>query len=435
MYPDWWEGKRFNTPTNGWCIGTSKESTRDIIQRELFGPEDAIGTGMIPAELIIKMKTRAQSGGAFDVVSVKHVSGGTSYIGFKSYEMGRESFEGTNQHYIWLDETAPQNIYTEALTRTALTKGIIFMTATPLKGLTPLVLQYFTKADFLPLGSEVPAIVRMSRDDAEKSIQEKIAAGEMDILDLKRYREEKGRPTTKAVLVCGWQDAPWLDEETKAELKSGYPDHEIAARTTGLPSMGAGSVFSIPLEDILVNDFEIPQHWRKIAGMDVGWQNTAGAWFAQNPDTDEWFLYSEYKDGKQEPVFHAAAFKQRGDWLSIAIDPASRTSSQADGKQLFNAYRGLGLKIFIANNARESSLFDLQQAFATGKLKVFKSCKKFQAEYVTYRRHENGKVLKENDHIIDAVRYAWVERKHAKQPPILRQGGQFLNATGKRYDI
>jgi hypothetical protein len=314
------------------------------------------------------------------------------------------------------------------------------MTATPLKGLTPLVLSYFTRADFLPLGSDVPAIVKMTREDSEQAIQDKIAAGEMDILDLKKHREAKSKPTTKAVLVCGWDHAPWLDEETKADLKASYPAHELAARTTGLPSMGAGSVFSTPIEDTIVQDFEVPAYWKKICGMDVGWKATAAVWLAQNPDTDEWFLYSEYKDGKQEPIFHAEAIKRRGDWMHVAIDPASQGRSQADGKQLFHTYRGLGLKVFAAANARESSIFELQQAFATGKLKMFKSLQKLQAEYVTYRRAENGKILKEHDHIIDAMRYAWVERKHAKQPPTYReqqgfnQGG-YSQHGARQYDI
>jgi phage terminase large subunit-like protein len=400
LYPEWWTGKRFNTPTNGWVVGSTTNTTRDICQKELFGPLDAPGTGMIPPHLIGKITVRPNSGGAYDVVTVFHVSGGLSTIGFKSYEMRRESFEGTNQHWVWMDETAPIEIYSECLIRTAMTGGILFMTATPLKGLTPLVLAFFTRADFLPLGSDVPAIVKMTREDSEQAIQDRIAAGEMDILDLKRYRESKGKPTTKAVLVCGWDHAPWLDEDTKRELIESTPTHERAARTTGLPSMGAGSVFSVPLEDIVVPDFEIPAYWKKVCGMDVGWNNTAAVWLAQNPDTDEWFLYSEYKDGKQEPIFHAETVKRRGVWMNVAIDPASKGRSQADGKQLFNTYRGLGLKVFTAANARESSIFELQQAFATGKLKVFKSLQKLQAEYMTYRRAENGKVLKENDHCL-----------------------------------
>jgi hypothetical protein len=262
-----------------------------------------------------------------------------------------------------------------------------------------------------------------------------MAKGEMDILDLKRIREEKGKPTTKAVLVCGWDDAPWLDENTKSELADGMQPHERQARMTGLPSMGSGSVFSVPVEEILVQDFDIPKHWKRIGGFDVGWNNTAAMWLAENPDTGEMFFYSEHKQGKQEPALHAQALKMRGDWIPMAIDPASRGASQADGKQLFNTYRSLGVKVFAADNSREFALYEMQQAFASGQLKVFKSLKQFIAEYVTYRRAENGKIIKENDHLLDAGRYAFIERRHAKPFPIARNNQHFTGASGKKYDV
>jgi phage terminase large subunit-like protein len=435
QYPDWWKGKRFDRPINAWAVGTTHETTRNIVQKEIMGEVGQFGTGMIPADLIVDTKAGNKIPGGLDFVKVRHISGGVSEIMFKSYQQGRVGFEGTNQHVIWLDEMPPIDIYSECLIRTAMTKGVVLVTATPVAGLTPFVRSFFNRGDFLPLGAELPGIVKMTRDEEEGAVREKMAKGEMDILDLKRIREEKGKPTTKAVLVCGWDDAPWLDENTKSELADGMQPHERQARMTGLPSMGSGSVFSVPVEEILVQDFDIPKHWKRIGGFDVGWNNTAAMWLAENPDTGEMFFYSEHKQGKQEPALHAQALKMRGDWIPMAIDPASRGASQADGKQLFNTYRSLGVKVFAADNSREFALYEMQQAFASGQLKVFKSLKQFIAEYVTYRRAENGKIIKENDHLLDAGRYAFIERRHAKPFPITRQGGQFLNATGKRYDI
>ena len=37
LYPEWWEGKRFDHPTKGWIAGKTNETTRDILQVELFG--------------------------------------------------------------------------------------------------------------------------------------------------------------------------------------------------------------------------------------------------------------------------------------------------------------------------------------------------------------------------------------------------------------
>src|ERR1700733_6598053 len=48
VYPTWWKGRRFGQPVEGWCAGTTAEATRDIIQKKLMGPREALGTGLIP---------------------------------------------------------------------------------------------------------------------------------------------------------------------------------------------------------------------------------------------------------------------------------------------------------------------------------------------------------------------------------------------------
>src|SRR4051812_17459093 len=40
MYPQWWEGKRFDKPVRAWAAGVTGESTRDVVQEKLFGPPD-----------------------------------------------------------------------------------------------------------------------------------------------------------------------------------------------------------------------------------------------------------------------------------------------------------------------------------------------------------------------------------------------------------
>ena len=47
-YPKWWKGYKFNKPIRAWAAGESNDTTRDIIQKELFGnPQDPLkkGTG------------------------------------------------------------------------------------------------------------------------------------------------------------------------------------------------------------------------------------------------------------------------------------------------------------------------------------------------------------------------------------------------------
>lgn len=155
-YPEWWEGKIFKEPIKAWASGTTGQKTKDIIQAKLIGPETARGTGMIPARSIHHMVPKSGGEpGSIGTIYVRHKpTGGLSVIQLKSYAEGRPSFEGTEQHLIWLDEEPPIDIYTECLLRTMATGefagGIMFMTFTPLQGQSDVV------SRFMPNGSIPP---------------------------------------------------------------------------------------------------------------------------------------------------------------------------------------------------------------------------------------------------------------------------------------
>lgn len=76
---------------------------------------------------------------ALDSIVVKHVSGGESTIGFKSYDQGRAKWQGETLDIVWFDEEPPQDIYTEGLTRTNATGGLVYLTFTPLLGMSEVV--------------------------------------------------------------------------------------------------------------------------------------------------------------------------------------------------------------------------------------------------------------------------------------------------------
>lgn len=145
LYPDWWEGRRFDEPVSWWAAGKTNETTRDIIQSKLLGPKEARGTGLIPGKLILGTTPKTGIPDAVDTIKVKHVSGGISTCGLKSYKQGRDGFEGTEKHGIWLDEEPPLDIYGECLIRTATTNGIVYITFTPLEGMSETVMSFLPK--------------------------------------------------------------------------------------------------------------------------------------------------------------------------------------------------------------------------------------------------------------------------------------------------
>lgn len=207
------------------------------------------------------------------------------------------------------------------------------------------------------------------------------------------------------MVQAGWDDVPHLSPEAKEELLRSTPPHLRDARSKGDPFMGAGVVYPVPLSDIEVKPFAIPQHWPRAYALDVGWNRTACLWGAKNPDDDVLYLYAEHYRGKELPVVHAAAIKARGEWIKGAIDPAARGRAQADGNQLMANYKAEGLRIIPAENAVEAGLYDVWQMLVLGRLRVFSVLGNFRNEYRIYRRDENGKIIKENDHLMDAMRY------------------------------
>lgn len=144
-YPDWWQGRRFNRPVRAWAGSETNEVTRDGVQRYLVGEpknEQAWGTGIVPKACLKDWTRRQGVPNALDGIMVEHVSGGLSMLGFKSYDQGRTKWQGETLDFVWLDEEPDHDIYMEALTRTNATGGFIYLTFTPLKGMSAVVDSY-----------------------------------------------------------------------------------------------------------------------------------------------------------------------------------------------------------------------------------------------------------------------------------------------------
>jgi phage terminase large subunit-like protein len=146
-YPHWWIGKRFDRAVSIWVAGEDTKAVRESLQETLFGPPGMIGTGMIPADMIVSTMARSGVPGAIDVATIKNFNGHTSRLLFKTYDQGRESFQASKVDVMMFDEEPPMPIYTEGITRTMSTvpgqpSGIVMCTFTPLKGLSAVVLSY-----------------------------------------------------------------------------------------------------------------------------------------------------------------------------------------------------------------------------------------------------------------------------------------------------
>ena len=338
------------------------------------------GTGLIPKEdLDPKCVSRSGVPEAIDTLRVKHHTNGHfdgySTITFKSYEQEREKFQGHAVHVIWLDEE-PKNygIYTECLTRIATTDGMVYCTFTPLLGLSAVVLS------FMPGG-------RVPKDGI--------------VLD-----PETGKPARKHIVQIDWEEVPHIDEDMKEEMLSAYTPYERDARAKGIPQLGSGAIYPLLEEDIEVDPFEIPPHWPKCFGLDVGWNKNAAVWGAMDPDSNVIYLYSEFYQGRQELPIIMEGINSRGKWIPGVVDPAAeKLINPVDGKSLYYYYNESGMDLVLANNAVETGIFKTWNLLSSGQLKVFSNLKNWFSEYRIYRKDEHGKIIKTNDHLMDATRY------------------------------
>jgi phage terminase large subunit-like protein len=364
-YPNWWTGKRFQFSQNWWVCGVDSKVILGTLQPLFLGPVGDFGTGMIPYDCLdfdtLKDAQKADTG--ISMFRVKHSSGTMSSIEFKSYESGRESFQSFAGN-IYLDEEPPLPIYSECLMRT-MGDYIMLITFTPLKGPTDTILNFLEGATY----HEGP-----------------VGVG-------------------KHVTMCDWDEVPHISENDKEVLLAATPPWLREARSRGIPQMGSGAIYQIPIKDIQVKRFEIPSHWKRYAGMDVG-NKTAAIWFAISPDNGKHYAYNEYYREGQLPSVHAETISLPGNWIPIAIDHAAHGRSQIDGKNLFDMYEDLGLKLHNADKSVETGIYTVWELLSNGTLKVFDDLARFAEEYQKYRKDEKGNIVKKEDHILDAFRYA-----------------------------
>jgi phage terminase large subunit-like protein len=402
-YPKWWNGAVFDSPVAAWAAGVTGEVTRDSVQRTLCGRINALGTGAIPSEAIKDKAMKRGVADAIDTLVVAWGGGGDlqakeSLLGFKSYDQGREKFQSETLDFVWLDEEPDDlAIYTECLTRTNATDGIVYMTFTPLKGMTEVV---------------------------------------------RRFLIEKMPGTHVTNMTI--EDAEHYTPEQRSAIIASYPAHEREARTKGIPSLGSGRIFPVPEDNLREQPVGIPPHWPRICGLDLGWDHpTAAVWLAWDRDTDTVHVYDAYRVKEATPVIHAAAIKARGAWIPVAWPHDGLQHDKGSGEALKEQYRKQGVNMLTdrathapqpgekegsGGNGVEAGLMDMLDRMQTGRFRVAAHLHDWWEEFRLYHR-EDGKVVKEGDDLMSATRYAVMMLRHAK----VNQGAAQIHRT--RSDV
>ena len=383
LYPHWWTGHRFKKPILLWCVGITGDSTRKVLQKELFGTESgkdtkALGTGALPRDCI-DFDNVEKDGNIIKIAKIKHVDengveDGYSTLEFRSTQQGEHVLMGATVDYIWIDEEDPFNsmkIYAQCVTRTATTGGLVTITATPENGLTELVDLFMKSGD----GS--------------------------------LYFQN-----------ATWDDAPHLTEEIKKDLLSRIPQWQHDMRSRGIPMMGEGLIYDVNEKDIAIPPFEIPSHWRRVCGVDVGIaHDTAAVWTAYDSATDTIYVYDAYSGNADVPAMHATAINARGTWVPVILPHDADNTEKGSGKTVSQYYREAGVNVAYetfhnprdidgkTNNFVEPGIMNILQRMKTGRFKVFSTCGRLFEEMRRYHR-KDGKIVKKFDDTMDAMRYS-----------------------------
>src|SRR5262245_13202800 len=403
-YPAWYEGHRFDKPVKierpfeflGWAACTTSATTRDGVQTKLLGDirqADGLGTGLLPLDSIVGRPTMARGIADFvDTITIRRESGGRALIRLKTYEMDRRAFQGEACDEIWLDEDVSRDndtIYGECLARLTTTRGRVFLTLTPLLGLSPI------RKRFKERMGTACAEVLMTIEDAAKS---------------------KGGH---------------IPDEDIPGIIARYSESERATRAFGADMQGEGAVFITPVDAIKYSrdPTTFPDYWRWIWGSDFshgGMSASAHPFIAallcHHAQSDVVYVVHAVRLHRALPALHVQAIRAHRWWDAPFAWPhdGNRGADLATGTSFAGVYRKLGLHMRPTHAtfrdggfALEAGIAEMESRFATGRLKIASHLTEVIDEYIGYHRID-GLIHKVDDDLLSAIRCGLMDLRYAK---------------------
>jgi len=369
--------------TFGWVVSVSYEVQRDVAQSKIlhYLPPEWI------EDIIMHTGTKASpSIGVIDTIIVRNVFGGFSKIGFKSVEAGREKFQGASLDYVWFDEEPPFDIYEECKMRVLDTKGELFGTMTPLKGLTWVY----------------------------------------DEIYLNKYGNEEA-----FYIQMEWADNPFLDPAEVEMLTAGMSEASLDTRRYGRFQAKSGLVYSeFEEETHVIDPFDVPREWYDTISIDPGMRNPLSAHFYCVDYDGNVYVIAEHYEKDKDIDYHANAIKvlanklewprnSRGD-LEALIDSAANQRTLSSSKSVAELFFDRGISVNPkVNKELFAGISTVKSFFAARppKIFIFKNCVNLIREIKTYRWGDSDAPVKKDDHALDELRYYIMSKPTATQVP------------------
>ena len=392
LYPEWWEGYRYEGPITAMVAGEGWSQVALVLQNELLGTQDVkisenLGSGAIPRDCIVTTTMRNDGANCIGV-EIKHKSGGNSYLLFANYTQEVRQLQGFKLNLAVFDEQPPDDFFSEMVTRTATTQGKILCSFTPLKGLNGLVSKFWNK-------EEGYNYIRVSWDDVPE--------------------------------YDPWGH-PFLLKETRRQLERDYLPHEREARMAGKPVMGKGAVFQIsnwPTYKTGEIDFTRLPNIHRVIALDLGLVNdkTVISLMYWEPYERTAYLHKQIiVQGIEEAVptqyiNHLLRPEVFGTPIVLPADANTSgryTMSAASIRELFESYELNVYEKAIMNppdsegrttNHKSYGINQMRQMLEVGSLMVNENCTNFLSEAQNYYVDTQGR-FSDPDDCIDSARYA-----------------------------
>ncbi|MBQ9113430.1 MAG: terminase family protein [Clostridia bacterium] len=373
----------------GWVVSLSLQVQRDVAQRKILR---YLRKDWIEDVVMLSGRKDSPEHGIIDFIRVKNVLGGSSVIGFKSCDQGREKFQGASLDFVWFDEEPPKDVYDECRMRVIDRRGDVFGTMTPLKGLTFVY-------------NEI-------------------------------YLNRRGDPEIWYEFM-EWSDNPYLDKEEIRALEATMDELTLQSRRYGkFASAAAGLVYPEFDEHVHVIDpFPVPKEWQDTISIDPGLNNPLSAhWYAVDFDENVYVVAEHYEAGR-DIDYHAEALKnisRKIGWhtdaqgrISALIDSAAKQRTLGGVKSVVELFYERGIlvnpnveKDLFAGIARVKSY--LRRDNGQPNIYIFSSCTRLIGEIKGYFWGNGDAPKKTDDHSLDEMRYYLMTRPK-KLPPALEK--------------
>ena len=367
----------------GWVVSLSAQVQRDVAQKKILR---YLRKDWIEEIVMVSGRKDRPEDGVIDFIRVKSVLGGSSVIGFKSCDQGREKFQGTSLDFVWFDEEPPRDIYLECRMRVLDKKGDIFGTMTPLKGFT------FVYHDIFLNPKKDPEI----------------------------WYE-----------FMEWADNPYLDKAEIAAIEGGLDEVSLQARRYGRFAAAEGLVYPEFDESIhVIEPFAIPKEWQDNISIDPGLNNPLSAhWYAVDFDDNVYVVYEHFAAGR-DVDYHAGEIHRICDLLGWKRDGKRRVHALIDSAAKQRTLSGVKsvCELFYERNILvnpnvDKSLFSgiarvksyLKQDNGLPNLYIFSNCTELIKELKGYYWGAGDAPKKADDHALDEMRY-YLMSKPKKQP-------------------